>query len=332
MLKRSLPCLLLIVVAFSGFSRQPKPAMTVYACDSFANEWGPGPAVKQAFEAECDCTVKFIKFSDGIVLLNRLRMEGSSSPADVALCLDNNLMQAAQQTDLFASSNIDTSQLLLPIPWINKTFIPYDYGYFSFIYNKDKLNTPPASLHDLINSTQPWKIIYQDPRSSTPGLGLLLWMKQVYGEQAAVAWQKLAKKTVTVTQGWSEAYGLFLQGEADLVLSYTTSPAWHVEKEHNSQYAAAEFTDGHYLQIEVAARLKSSKLPELSSRFMQFLLTAAFQQNIPLGNWMYPVIKVTLPASFSHLIKPQKVLKYSAEEVAQNRSKWIQEWQNAVSR
>ena len=66
-------------------------------------------------------------------------------------------------------------------------------------------------------------MIYQDPRTSTPGLGLLLWMQKVYGDKAPEAWQKLAAKTVTVTKGWSEAYGLFLKGESDLVLSYTTS-------------------------------------------------------------------------------------------------------------
>lgn len=74
-------------------------------------------------------------------------------------------------------------------------------------------------------------MIYQDPRTSTPGLGLLLWMQKVYGDDAPQAWQKLAKKTVTVTKGWSEAYGLFLKGESDLVLSYTTSPAYHILEE-----------------------------------------------------------------------------------------------------
>lgn len=74
-------------------------------------------------------------------------------------------------------------------------------------------------------------MIYEDPRTSTPGLGLLLWMQKVYGDKAPAAWQQLAKKTVTVTKGWSEAYGLFLKGEGDLVLSYTTSPAYHLIEE-----------------------------------------------------------------------------------------------------
>lgn len=168
---------------------------------------------------------------DGVSLLNRLRMEGKNSAADVVLGLDNNLLQAAQQTDLFSASQVDTSKLTVPGGWHNQTFVPYDYGYFAFVYNKDKLKNPPTSLKELVSSDRPLKIIYQDPRTSTPGLGLLLWMQKVYGDEAPLAWQQLAKKTVTVTKGWSEAYGLFLKGEGDMVLSYTTSPAYHLIEE-----------------------------------------------------------------------------------------------------
>lgn len=108
--------------------------------------------------------------------------------------------------------------------------MPFDYGYFAFVYDKSKLKNPPKSLKELVESDQKWRVIYQDPRTSTPGLGLLLWMRKVYGDNAPQAWQKLTAKTVTVTKGWSEAYGLFLKGESDLVLSYTTSPAYHILK------------------------------------------------------------------------------------------------------
>ena len=114
-------------------------------------------------------------------------------------------------------------------------------------------------------------MIYEDPRTSTPGLGLLLWMQKVYGDKAPEAWQKLAAKTVTVTKGWSEAYGLFLKGEGDLVLSYTTSPAYHIIEEKKDNYAAAAFTEGHYLQVEVAARTAASKQPELAEKFPENL-------------------------------------------------------------
>ena len=46
--------------------------------------------------------------------------------------------------------------------------------------------------------------------------------------------------------------GLFLRGEADMVLSYTTSPAYHLIAENDSRFASAQFDRGHYMQIEVA--------------------------------------------------------------------------------
>nr|WP_244987282.1 thiamine ABC transporter substrate binding subunit [Winslowiella toletana] len=309
-----------------------KPTLTVYTYDSFSAEWGPGPAIKKAFEADCNCELKFVALEDGVSLLNRLRMEGKNSKADVVLGLDNNLLQAAEKTALFSPSKVDTRALKIPGGWHNSTFVPYDYGYFAFVYDKTKVKNPPKSLKELVDSNQNWKVIYQDPRTSTPGLGLLLWMQKVYGADAPQAWQKLARKTVTVTKGWSEAYGLFLKGESDLVLSYTTSPAYHLIEEKKDQYAAADFAEGHYMQVEVAGQLASSKQPQLAQRFMQFIVSQPFQQAIPTGNWMYPVIDSKLPDGFSTLRVPKTALEFSPQQVADKRSQWISEWQRAVSR
>lgn len=327
MFKNFLP--LLALAAMPVFA---KPVLTVYTYDSFAADWGPGPAVKKAFEADCNCELKFVALEDGVSLLNRVRMEGKNSKADVVLGLDNNLVEAATQTKLFAPSNVENATLQVPGGWKNSTFVPYDYGYFAFVYDKNKLKNPPKSLKELVESDQKWKVIYEDPRTSTPGLGLLLWMQKVYGDKAPEAWQKLAKKTVTVTKGWSEAYGLFLKGEADLVLSYTTSPAYHIIEEKKDNYAAADFSEGHYLQVEVAGRLTNSKQPELAEKFIKFIATPGFQNTIATGNWMYPVTNVALPAGFDSLVKPQTTLEFTPQQVATQRAAWINEWQRAVSR
>ncbi|MCZ4674029.1 thiamine ABC transporter substrate binding subunit [Citrobacter sedlakii] len=327
MLKKCLPLLLLCAAPVFA-----KPVLTVYTYDSFAADWGPGPAVKKAFEAHCACELKYVALEDGVSLLNRLRMEGKNSKADVVLGLDNNLLEAATQTGLFAKTPIHTDAVNVPFTWNNDTFIPYDYGWFAFVYNKTTLKNPPKSLKELVESPEKWRVIYEDPRTSTPGLGLLLWMQKVYGDKAPEAWQKLAAKTVTVTKGWSEAYGLFLKGESDLVLSYTTSPAYHLIEEKKDNYAAANFSEGHYVQVEVAARTVASKQPELATTFLRFILTPAFQSAIPTGNWMYPVTTTPLPAGFETLTKPTTTLEFTPAEVANHRQAWISEWQRAVSR
>ncbi|MDV5226475.1 thiamine ABC transporter substrate binding subunit [Providencia manganoxydans] len=322
----------LTAVSFTHLAWAEKPTLTVYTYDSFAAEWGPGPQIKQNFEAQCDCELKLVSLGDGVALLNRLRMEGKKSKADVVLGLDNNLIDSAESTGLFAPADINTQAMKLPIEWNNATFIPYDYGYFAFIYDTSKITTPPKSMNELLNNDQPWKIIYQDPRTSTPGLGLLLWIEKLYGDQSADAWKKMANKTLTVTKGWSEAYGLFLKGEGDFVLSYTSSPGYQMLNDNKDNYAAALFEEGHYMQVEVAARLKNSNQPELAKQFLQFMLTPDFQSTLPTTNWMYPVIDTPLPEVYNSLPIPQKSLQFSAKEVAEHRQAWVRLWQSAVSR
>ncbi|EJG1181935.1 thiamine ABC transporter substrate binding subunit [Vibrio parahaemolyticus] len=305
--------------------------LTIYTYDSFAADWGPGPKIEQAFEAKCGCDVNFVALDDGVSILNRLRLEGGNSKADIVLGLDNNLMAEAKKTGLLTEHNVDTANTVLPNGWSDTTFVPYDYGYFAFVYNKEKLANPPKSMKELVETRDDLKVIYQDPRTSTPGQGLMLWMKSIYGDDVTQAWQKLASKTVTVTKGWSEAYSMFLNGESDLVLSYTTSPAYHLISENDSKFATANFAEGHYMQVEVAAKVKGSKNSELADQFMNFILSDEFQSAMPTGNWMYPVTDVELPKGFETLSVPSKSLSFSADEVAKMRKSWIREWQSALT-
>ncbi|EHG1303264.1 thiamine ABC transporter substrate binding subunit [Vibrio parahaemolyticus] len=305
--------------------------LTIYTYDSFAADWGPGPKIEQAFEAKCGCDVNFVALDDGVSILNRLRLEGGNSKADIVLGLDNNLMAEAKKTGLLTEHNVDTANTVLPNGWSDTTFVPYDYGYFAFVYNKEKLANPPKSMKELVETRDDLKVIYQDPRTSTPGQGLMLWMKSIYGDDVTQAWQKLASKTVTVTKGWSEAYSMFLNGESDLVLSYTTSPAYHLIAENDSKFATANFAEGHYMQVEVAAKVKGSKNSELADQFMSFILSDEFQSAMPTGNWMYPVTDVELPKGFETLSVPSKSLSFSADEVAKMRKSWIREWQSALT-
>jgi len=119
-----------------------------------------------------------------------------------------------------------------------------------------------------------------------------------------------------------------------MVFSYVTSPAYHMIEEKTDKYRAAAFSEGHYLQIEVAGMLKSSRHPKLARRFLAFMLTPGFQDNIPTKNWMFPAGKTSkpLPEAFGKLVKPAKTLLFSPEEVAKNRKAWTTEWLNAMSR
>lgn len=307
--------------------------LTVYTQPSFAAEWGPGPAIKQAFEKKCDCTLRYVALESGGDILQRLRLEGASTNADVVLGLDTGTMETARQTGLLAPHDISLDNLDLPIDWTDSMFVPYDYGYFAFVYDTQKLPNPPTSLEALINAPDDLKIIIEDPRTSTPGLGLLLWMRAVYGDKAGEKWQKLSHKILATTKSWSDGYfSLFMNGEAPMILSYSTSPAYHMAVDKTDRYQAARFDEGHYLQVEVAALVKSSEHKDLARNFLTFILTPGFQQHIPLKNVMYPAIDLgdDLPAVFDRLIEPGKTLYIDPAVVAQQRKAWLNQWLNAM--
>jgi len=314
-------------------ARAADKTLTVYTYESFTSEWGPGPKVKEAFEKTCGCSVNFVSVADGVALLSRLKLEGAATKADVVLGLDTNLTTEAKSTGLFDASGVDVSALKVPGDYKDDVFVPYDYGHFAVIYDTQTIKNPPQSMKDLVEGDPSQKIVIEDPRTSTPGLGLLLWVKSVYGDKAPEAWAKLKKRVLTVTPGWSEAYGLFTKGEAPMVLSYTTSPAYHMVAENSDRYQAAAFSEGHYIQIEVAGLLKNAPDKALARDFLKFMVTPGFQDTIPTNNWMMPVSETSqpLPDAFGKLVNPSKTFLMSSEEVAENRKAWIDEWLAAMS-
>lgn len=334
MKKTTLILSMLLSISPAFGAQGTKPELTVYTYDSFAASWGPAPKVKAAFEKEHNCTLTFVPSSSAIGSLRKIQMEGAKTKADIILGLDTSIAQTAKETGLFAKTTVDTSRLTLPKAWSDDTFVPFDYSYFAFVYDANRTQKAPKNFEALAAMPKDFKIVIQDPRSSTPGLGLLLWVKSIYREKAADYWKRLSPHILTITKGWSEAYGLFLKGEADMVLSYTTSPAYHMIAEGKSQYHAAKFDKGHYGQIEVAAMLKSSKHPVLAQAFLQFMLSDTFQDIIPTTNWTYPVVKTTkgVPEAFGKLITPAKMILQDGKSVEANRKAYIEEWRNATAK
>jgi thiamine transport system substrate-binding protein len=318
----------LLAAAFLALAALPAaaeevPILRVYTYDSFAAEWGPGPAIKAGFEAECGCVVEFVTAEDAIATLRRVQFEGETTEADVIVGLDTAIAGEARATGLFAPHGLTLDNLALPEPWTDPEFVPFDYGYFAFVYNKEKVPNAPRSFEELIALPDSFKIVIEDPRSSTPGLGNVFWVAAAYGDKAPEIWKGLKPHVLTMTRGWSEAYGLFLDGQADMVLSYTTSPAYHAIAESDDKYAYAPFSEGYVAQVEVAGLLKSSDQAELGKQFLAYLVTPEAQKIIPTTNWMYPVIDIgdDLPAAFG--TPPEKVLTVDEATIAAHSRAWV---------
>jgi thiamine transport system substrate-binding protein len=310
------------------------PVLDVYTYASFASEWGPGPELEKRFEATCSCDLVWTSVDDGVAILARLKLEGGRSKADVILGLDSSLTAEAKAAGFVAPHGLELPGLDLPADVRDPDFLPYDWGYFAFVYDRNRLPQPPKSLAELAEADPALTVVLQDPRTSTPGLGFLLWVKAVYGDRAGAFWEKLAPHILTVTKGWSESYDLFLKGEASMALSYTTSPAYHMVAEGRDDIQAAPFAEGHYLQVEVAALAKNAQEPDLARQFLAFLISPEAQEVLPTTNWMYPARSdgVALPDAFSRLIRPGRALQIPPETVRAHRDAWVDEWLASLAR
>ncbi|APE45217.1 thiamine ABC transporter substrate binding subunit [Sulfitobacter alexandrii] len=305
------------------------PVLTVYAGDYFTSEWGPGPTIETQFEAICDCD---LQYSTGD-LMPRLLLEGKRTKADVVIGLTSDVMAKARATGLFAPHGQDNSDLTLPVDWQDEVFLPFNYSHTAFVFDDTRMENPPATFDDLLNMPDDVKIVIQDPRTSISGLALVLWVQSVYGDGAEEAWRKLAPKILTVTKDWSTSYGMFTDGEADMVLSYTTSPAYHMFAEEDFTKHAALFPEGHYFLVETVAKIADTDVPELADAFMKFVMSETFQTKIPSANWSLPsaLPRDQWPDGWAKLDLPEKVLFYDETEAAALQDKAIEAWRSALT-
>jgi len=285
-------------------------SVVIWTYDSFISEWGPGKEVKEAFENKNGKEITWISHGDAGSMLSRLLSESANANADIVLGLDQNLAKRALDSGLFEGYKPHGVERIFPELVFDSEYrlIPFDYSYFAIVYDSEKIPLVPKSLGDLANPAFRNSLILIDPRTSSPGLGFFCWVKEVYGSGWQDYWRHIEPSILTITEGWSSAYGLFTRGEAPMVLSYTTSPGVHLEYEQTERYKTAIFSDGHAMQIEAAGILKTAKNKSNAKIFIDFMVSEDFQNLIPLSNWMYPVIEIPLPDSFRINTKSDKPL------------------------
>lgn len=329
---------------FPAFSSDPVPELTIYTYDSILAKGGLGPAIFPLFEKKHHCRIRALAWGDAGQIVTRLETDGrrKKTGAQIVLGIDQQTWESVKPwTQEWKAWQPQGYGQLSPNLKVENGFLPYDYSYLGFIANEvllKKQGLPiPQSLIDLEKAEWRRNIILEDPRTSTPGLGFLLYTEAVLGESYSKYWKNFRHQWLTLAPSWSTAYQLFLKEEAPLVWSYLTSQAYHEEnsKSPNPPYRAVVLKEGQPLQIEGASWIKgSTQTPEqekLVRSFLEFLLSKEVQTLIPKSNWMLPVRKdVQLPESFLRLPKPVRVVSLKTQqkeirEVLQNWARSIQQ-------
>ncbi len=288
-----------------GCAEKRSNEVVVYTYDSFVSEWGPGPELEKKFKEKTGLTLRLVDCGDALMALSRAEIEKNNVQADAILGLDTNCAKRAIDANILfpyetQNKSAIAQELYDSLQKSGESFItPFDFSHFAMIFDTESKVPAPETLSDLANPIYEKKIILMDPRTSTPGLGFVAWTESVFGKDALDFWKKLKPNILTFSPSWSAGYGLFTNGEAPLVISYTTSPAYHVEYDKSDRFRAILFPEGHPWSVEGVAILNGAKNPEGAKKFIDFLTSEEGQAVLPLTQWMYPANgSVRLPQSY----------------------------------
>ncbi|MGB9861183.1 MAG: thiamine ABC transporter substrate-binding protein [Candidatus Bipolaricaulaceae bacterium] len=327
---------LLAAVAVLGVAKE----LVVYTYDSFVS-WGPAQAIKERFEAMFpDVRLTWVAVGDSSEMLARLiaELRLGATQADVFLGLADVELPRALANEVFLPYDPAKIPNLADVPpelLFDPTghVLPYDHGYVTFVYDSESLplELVPKSLDDLLRSELRGKIIITDPRTSSPGLSFLLWTIAHYGEGWLDYWRRLIPNLLTITKGWSEAYDLFLAGEAPIVLSYSTDTAYSYIEHGSLRYRVITPDGEAYRQVEGMGIVRTTKEVELAHAFLNLVLSPEIQELIPTTQWMFPVnARAKLPAGYEYAVIPEKPVSLDPELVGAKLEEWLDLWQKLL--
>lgn len=329
-----------------GTSGPAPRTLTIMTHDSFA----ASEAIIKQFEAANNATVKILKANDAGSALNQAILSKGNPLADVFFGVDNTFLSRALNSGIFEPY---PSPLLADIPadlQLDPEFrlLPVDFGFVCLNYDKqwfaDKQIPAPQTLEDLVKPAYKGLLVVENPATSSPGLAFLLASIAHFGPDNYLAWwQGLRANDVLVSDGWEDAYytqfsGSSGKGPRPLVVSYATSPAAEV---YFSEGALTTPLTGNILpagasfrQIEFAGILKGTPNRDLAAKWIDFMLSPAFQEDIPLQMFVYPANRTArLPDLFQQFaLLPETPASLPAETISQQREAWLDAWTTAVLR
>jgi thiamine transport system substrate-binding protein len=320
-----------------------RQTVTVMVHDSFA----VSEELINSFEEANNARVVFLQSGDAGSLLNKAILTKASPLTDVLFGVDNTFLSRALEEDVFEAY---ASPVLNEIPDefkidVSNRALPVDYGDVCINYDKAYFadnNLPvPESLEDLTKPEYKDLLVVENPATSSTGLAFLMATIAHFGDSFPDYWQALRDNGVVVVDGWETAYytnfsGSSGRGPQPMVVSYGTSPAAEVifaEKQLDDAPTASILgPDTCFRQIEFVGILKGAKNRALAEKFVDFMLSKEFQEDVPLQMFVYPVNpNAALPDEFTKYAQaPEQAATLAPDVIAEKRDAWIQAWTDVV--
>ncbi len=323
-------------------STEPQ-TLTVLTHDSFA----VSKDVIKAFETANNAKINFLKSGDAGAALNKVILTKDAPLADVFYGVDSTFLSRALEADIYepyaspalqdvsSDFKLDSSNRALPVDY-GDVCINYDKAYFA-----DKNLAVPQSLEDLSKPVYKGLLVMENPATSSTGLAFMLATIAHYGDSFTDYWKTLKDNGLVVVDGWETAYytnfsGSSGHGPQPMVVSYGTSPAAEVifaeKKLDDAPTASILGPDTCFRQIEFVSILKGTKHRALAEKFVDFMLSQQFQEDMPTQMFVYPVNpKAALPEAFTKYSQaPKQTATLAPDVIAEKRDVWIQAWTDVV--
>ncbi len=318
--------------------------LTVLAHESFALS----DAVLQKFETDNNVKVQIIKQGDAGQALTRAILTKDNPEAGVLFGVDNTFLSRALDADILEPyqapglSNVPKEFILDP----SYRLTPIDYGDVCLNYDKayfeQKKLQPPQTLADLTKPEYKGLLVTENPAGSSPGLAFMLATISALGEDRWLEyWKQLKANGMKVVEDWNTAYytefsGSSGKGPRPIVVSYASSPPAEVVFANppiaTAPTAAVTGPKTCFRQIELAGILKGTQNRDLAEKWIDFMLSVPYQEDLPLNQFVYPANpQAKLPEAFTKWSSTaQEPANLSPDAIAKNRDRWIEEWTNEV--
>lgn len=319
--------------------------LRVVTHDSFA----VSQEVLDEFEAETNVSVELIPSGDAVTMTNAALLTAGNPVGDVIFGIDENTLGAALDGGLLMAYRADRLASVDPAFVLDETgaATPIDHADVCVNFDREAFAVSgarvPTGFEDLTSSAFEGDLVVEDPTSSTPGLAFMLATIAKFGggddTSSSAAWlqfwRALKANDVVVADGWETAYySLFSGGSGEgshpLVVSYASSPPAEVTDTSLAVDATPTgvLTDTCYRQTEFAGILRGAAHPEAAAAFVEFMLGASFQRDVPGQMYVYPVVASTpLPDTFAKYTAPVPTpLSLPVAEVTANRDRWVTQW------
>ena len=348
MKKFSLLVLSFIVLTAGACSQKPDSeetrTLTVMTHDSFAIS----ESVVASFEEQYDVQVQFLEVGDTGTAVNKAALSKDNPLADVFYGVDNTFLSRALEEEIFEPYKSPLLKDIDPVFQLDEGYraLPVDFGDVCLNYQKSYFEEnnlePPDSLEDLIDPAYKGLLTVENPATSSPGLAFLLTTIGHFGEDGYLDyWLALVENEVNIVNDWETAYyAEFSQagGPDPIVVSYGSSPPFEVlfaeEPLDDAPTAAVTSPGSCFRQIEFVGILKGTKNRDLAEKWVDFMLSPEFQEDIPLNMYVFPVNRnAVLDETFQkYLNVPEITADVSPGAIAENREKWINDWTETILR